>query len=328
MKNLFIPTLAAGLAILLFCPPCPADQLHQLSPALYKDAVSCGIISCPELTEISGLAVSRKTPGLLWAINDSRNPPAVYGLSTKGVLLTTYKVDGATNWDWEDLTGFRYRDADFLIIADVGDNWSKRPFNTLYCVKEPATDRPKNGVLQLEWKMNFRYENGPLDCEAVAVDATNQKIYLLSKRDAIPVLYELPLDMPCKKSMYTARAVAKIRNIPRPTPEDQKQTYGKYWSRPTAMDISADGHILYILTYKHAYVYSRTPDQTWGLALSNPPQQITLPDPSRTMVQREALGLDQTNGNIFITSEKALAPIYVIEPISPQQTDLRKNETR
>jgi len=315
MKNLFIPTLAAGLAILLFCRTCPAEQSRRLSPAPYKDAVSCGIISSPELTEISGLAVSRKTPGLLWAINDSGNPPMLYGLSTKGVLLRTYEIDGATNWDWEDLAGFHYRGEDFLVIADVGDNWSKRFFDTLYCVKEPTPDAQSNGVLPLEWKMNFRYEHGPLDCEAAAVDAANQKIYLLSKRNAVPVLYELPLDMPCKKSMYTARAVAKIKTIPHPTPEDCRQNYGKNRSRPTAMDISADGNTLYILTYKHAYVYSRTPDQTWDLALSNPPQQITLPDPSHTMVQREALGLDQTSGKIFITSEKALAPIYVVAPM-------------
>ena len=103
MKKLFSTTLAAGLAILLFCRTCPADQPRQLSPAPYKDAVRCGIISSPELTEISGLAVSRKTPGLLWAINDSGNSPMLYGLSTKGVLLKTYEVAGATNRDWEDL---------------------------------------------------------------------------------------------------------------------------------------------------------------------------------------------------------------------------------
>jgi len=314
MKHLFIPALAAGVAILLFWGTCPADTPRQPSPAKYKDAVPCGRITSSELTEISGLGVSRKNPGLLWAITDSGNPPEVYGLSTKGVLLKTYKVDEATNWDWEDLAGFRYRGEDFLVIADVGDNWSTRPFNTLYCVKEPLPDSQSNGVLQLEWKMKFIYENGPLDCEAVAVDAANQRIYLLSKRSTEPVLYELPLDMPCKKSMYTARAVAKIRNIPGPTPEDQKQAYGKYRSRPTAMDISADGTTLYILTYKHAYVYSRTPDQTWDLAFSKSPLQITLPDPSKTMVQREALGLDQTSGNIFITSEKTSAPIYVVEP--------------
>lgn len=318
MKNLFIAALAAGLAILLSCRPDPAVPAvpgRQLSPAPYKEAVRCGLISSPELTEISGLAVSRKTPQVLWVINDSNNPPAVYGLSTQGVLLKTYEVAKAKNRDWEDLAGFHYRGEDFLVIADVGDNWSGRSFGTLYCVKEPTPDAQSNGVLPLEWEMNFRYENGPLDCEAVAVDAANQKIYLLSKRKAVPVLYELPLDMPCKKSMYTARAVARIKTIPQPTPEDCRQNYGNNRSRPTAMDISADGNTLYILTYKHAYVYSRTPGQTWDTAFSNPPQQITLPDPSLTMVQREALGLDHTSGKIFISSEKALAPIYMVAPM-------------
>ncbi len=315
MKNLFIPPLAAGLAILLFCGPGSAGPARQLSPAPYKEAVRCGIITSPGLEEISGLAVSRKTPGLLWVINDSSNSPSVYGLSTKGTLLKTYEVAEAKNWDWEDLAGFHYRGEDFLVIADVGDNWSKRFFDTLYCVKEPAPDVQSNGILALEWEMNFRYENGPLDCEAVAVDAANQKIYLLSKRETVPVLYELPLDMPCKKSMYTARAVAKIKTFPQPTPEDCRQNYGKNRSQATAMDISADGNTLYILTYKHAYVYSRTPDQTWDMAFSNPPQQISLPDPSLTMVQREALGVDRTSGKIFISSENALAPIYVVVPM-------------
>jgi hypothetical protein len=295
---------------------CPADTPHQQAPAVYKDAVPCGRITSPQLSEVSGLAVSRKTPGLLWVINDSSNPAEIYGLSTQGVLLKTYKIKGAINWDWEDLAGFRYNGEDFLVIADVGDNWSARPFSTLYCVKEPAPDSQSKG-LELEWKMNFSYENGPLDCEAVAVDAAHQKIYLLSKRSTLQVLYELPLDMAGKKFIYTARAVATIKPIPGPIPKDQKQAYGKYRSLPTAMDISADGNTLYILTYRHAYVYSRTPHQAWDQAFSKHPLQITLPGHSKTLVQREALGLDQTSGKIFITSEKVPAPIYVVEPISP-----------
>lgn len=316
MKHLFIPALAAGLIILLFRGICPAETPRQPVPAAYKDAVPCGRITTPKLSEASGFAVSRQTPGLLWAINDSNNPAEIYGLSIQGVLLKTYKVKGAMNWDWEDLAGYRYNGEDFLVIADVGDNWSARPFSTLYCVKEPAADR-QSGVLDLEWKMNFSYENGPLDCEAVAVDAAHQKIYLLSKRSPLPVLYELPLDMAGKKFMYTARVAATIKPIPGPIPKDPKQAYGKYRSHPTAMDISADGNTLYILTYQHAYVYSRTPDQTWNQAFSTHPQQITLPPSSKTLVQREALGLDHTTGKIFITSEKVPAPIYVAEPVSP-----------
>nr|WP_319396204.1 hypothetical protein [uncultured Desulfobacter sp.] len=316
MKHLSIPALAAGLITLLLWGTCPADALHQQAFAVYKDAVPWGRITSPQLSEVSGLAVSRKTPGLLWVINDSSNPAEIYGLSTQGVLIKTYKIQGAINWDWEDLAGFRYKGEDFLLIADVGDNWSARPFSTLYCVKEPAADNQSRN-LELEWKMNFSYENGPLDCEAVAVDAAQQKIYLLSKRAALPVLYELPLDMAGQKFIYTARTLATIKPIPGPIPKNQKQAYGKYRSLPTAMDISADGNTLYILTYRHAYVYSRTPEQTWDQAFSKHPLQITLPGHSKTLVQREALGLDQTSGKVFITSEKLPAPIYVVEPISP-----------
>nr|WP_319495575.1 SdiA-regulated domain-containing protein [uncultured Desulfobacter sp.] len=319
MKHLFIPALAAGLITLLSWGTCPGDTPHPPAPAAYaayKDAVLCGRITSLKLPEVSGITVSRKTPGLLWVINDSSNPAAIYGLSTKGELLKSYKIEGAINWDWEDLAGFRYKEEDFLVIADVGDNWSARPFSTLYCVKEPAADN-QSETLELEWKMNFSYENGPLDCEAVAVDAAHQKIYLLSKRTAVPILYELPLDMDGKKFMYTARAVATIKPIPGPIPKNQKQAHGKYRSHPTAMDISADGNTLYILTYKHAYAYSRTPDQTWDQAFSRHPLQITLPDRSKALVQREALGLDHTSGKIFITTEKIPAPIYVVEPTSP-----------
>ncbi len=73
--------------------------------------------------------------------------------------------------------------------------------------------------------------------------------------------------------MYTARAVAEIRSASK----GQKQTFGSSRSRPTAMDISAGGNTLYILTYTHAYVYSRTSDQTWDTAFSKRPLQITLP---------------------------------------------------
>lgn len=310
MKKLFSCALATGLGILLFCTPCQAGQV--LADA-YQQPIRCGTVTSSKLQEISGLSVSRISPGLLWVVNDSRNPAELYGISTKGVLLKTFTIEHAANLDWEELAGFHYKGQDFLVIADVGDNRAIRPFASLYCVKEPAPGTG-SGTLVPEWEMRFWFEDGPLDCEAVAVDAANEKIYLLSKRKFEPVLYELPLDMACKKFMYTARAVTEIRTIPGPTDEDLKHNYGKHRSHPTAMDISADGNSLYILTYKNACVYSRTPGQTWASAFSNPPQQITLPDPSKIMVQREALGLDQANGALFITSEKIPAPIYVVKP--------------
>ena len=76
----------------------------------------------------------------------------------------------------------------------------------------------------------------------------------------------------------------------------------KFYATPQMGDFS----------FKH-YLFSRSPGQPWNPAFANPPQQISLPDPSRIMVQREALGLDRTTENIFVTSEKIPAPVYILE---------------
>ncbi len=322
MKNIRILLV---LFSILFAPGiCPAQFKSVIEPAPYKEGVRSGVISSPRLREVSGLSVSRKNSEVLWVLNDSGNQASVFCISPKGAIINEFMVDGAENTDWEDLSGFRLGKQDYLLIADVGDNWSQRSFCTLYCVKEPDLDPDLNqtpnqnqGRLALEWEMRFRYEDGALDCEAVCVDTANRRILLLSKRKAVPVLYELPLETPSGTKMYTARAVAKVKNIPAPTPEDRRERFGRYRSQPTAMDISDDGKKLFILTYKHAYLYTRKKDQTWDAAFLTPPQQISLPDPSLIMIQREALGIDHGTGNIFITSEKAFAPIYKVEPIDP-----------
>jgi hypothetical protein len=43
------------------------------------------------------------------------------------------------------------------------------------------------------WRVRFRFEDGPRDCEAMAVDPEQPRALLLSKRTEPPVLYELTL---------------------------------------------------------------------------------------------------------------------------------------
>ena len=324
MKDCGMKKIIILLALFpLFLTPgvCPAQYKSVIEPAPFKEGVRSGIISSPRLREVSGLAVSRKNSGVLWVLNDGGNQASVFAISPKGGILKEYLVDGAENTDWEDLAGFRLKQKDYLLIADVGDNWSRRSFCTLYCIKEPDPDlNPSSDQshtpdhVALEWEMHFKYEDGALDCEAAAVDTANKRILLLSKRKAVQVLYELPLERPSGTQMYTARAVAKVSNIPAPTPEDRRERFGRYRSQPTAMDITDDGNKLFILTYKQAYLYTRKKNQTWDTAFLTPPKQISLPDPSLIMIQREALGLDHGTGDIFITSEKAFAPIYRVVP--------------
>ncbi len=86
------------------------------------------------------------------------------------------------------------------------------------------------------WSIAFTYEDGPRDCESVAVDIVNEKILLLSKRDQPPVLYEIPLN---KQKNIVAKRLGEIKTLPQPTQNDIRLIkYLNYTTQPTAMDIS------------------------------------------------------------------------------------------
>ena len=81
------------------------------------------------------------------------------------------------------------------------------------------------------------------------------------------------------------------------------------------MDLSADGRTLVVLTYKDAYLFQRDPGRPWQKTLSSPPQRIRLPHPNTgELVQREAICFDPGTGSLVVTSEKASAPIYTLDP--------------
>ena len=107
-----------------------------------------------------------------------------------------------------------------------------------------------------------------------------------------------------------------LKNIPHPTKEDLKVRYGKYRSQPTAMDISPDGMNLVVLTYKHAYLYTRSAGQDWSDAVSKDPECIILPLPDTGVLSiREALCFGGSSMQLFVTSELTPAPIYRLEPL-------------
>jgi len=277
-----------------------------------------GTISNPSIIEASGLATSYQNRNILWVINDGGNPPALFALSAQGETVGEFTIENAQNRGWEDLASFCLNDTNFLMIADVGDNFRMRNFYSLYVVKDPDIQKypsQKDNLLDIAWQIKFQYEDGPKDCEAIAVDPQEKRILLLSKRTKPPILYELPLKLKTTDTILTARRIARLTNIPPPTKGDLKGRNGKYRSLPTAMDLSPDGKTLIILTYQHAYYYRRDTNQTWKEVFLKKPQIILLPHPHTSELKlREALCIDPINGELFVTSEYASAPIYSLKP--------------
>ena len=104
---LFLPGLYPELRL---------NRLHMEAPSL------SGRVTDTDLPEISGLAGSCKTQGLLWMINDSGNANTLFGVSATGQVLGKFNIKDAPNVDWEDLSSFTQGRESYLLIADVGDN--------------------------------------------------------------------------------------------------------------------------------------------------------------------------------------------------------------
>lgn len=75
--------------------------------------------------EMSGLASSRRHPGLVWGVRDSGNPASLYALRQHDdqpgkFSMREVKVAGAKNRDWEDLVYGEENGRGVLYIVDTG----------------------------------------------------------------------------------------------------------------------------------------------------------------------------------------------------------------
>jgi hypothetical protein len=284
-----------------------ASCTHTGYQIIDADIIRSGTIYDRNIGEVSGIAVSFIHEDVVWVINDSGNSASVYALNPKGEGMGTLSIQGVSNNDWEDLASFEYKGKPYILIADVGDNFTKREAYFLHLIEEPDIKKTSDLFslsIKPSWSITYTYEDGPRDCESVAVDMVNKKILLLSKRDKPPVLYELPLK---KQKNAVARKCAEIKPLPR-TRQDNTD-FSKYSNQPTAMDISSDGLSAVVLTYDSAFYFSKRKSADWATVFSGSPKEIRYP-PLR---QAESVCFNRDGSSIFITSEQVPAPLFKID---------------
>lgn len=267
--------------------------------AAAASAQDIGTVQNPALYEISGLTRSLADPNILWGHNDSGHAAVLFRIGLRGEDLGEVKLAGGSLVDWEDIASFIWRGQPALLLADVGDNFGFRDHLTLYAVSDPG----RGDTAELLWSLDFRYPDGARDCESVAVDADRGEILLLSKRDRPPRLYRLPLPEKPPREMQTAEFLGEVRSIPPPDAGDRRREgllRSRYLDMPTAMDISADGRRMVVVTPKDAYLYRRAPRQPWLPALNGAPQIVPLPK----FPQIEAGTFSADGRYLYIASEQ------------------------
>ena len=270
-----------------------AEALTVLSsPVLWM-----GKLESKDLPETSGLAASSTEPNLIFAVNDSGNPPGIYGLTLDGEEAGHWPIDYPYTHDFEDLAAFVLDGKPYLLVADTGDNlhWRSR-LNIL--VFEAPSAVTQGDSLKLAWQFSFNFPAGYRDVESVAVDPGSNSIFLISKRYVPPEVFRLPL----RPSVDVVRAepVVLLKGIPRPTETALREdpTRGAYSSMPTAFDIN--GRDAVVVTYRDAYLYRRKLGESWAEAFSDSPKLIRLPFISGL----ESVAFDARGRYFYVTGER------------------------
>lgn len=265
-----------------------------------------GKLAAPPQNETSGIAASRRTDNLLWVHDDSGGQPVLYGVATDGSRRGALRITGGFNQDWEDVASFVLNDKAWLLIGDIGDNNAKRPFIQLYLIEEPPADKLMpdqefNVTPTATWRVT--YDDGPHDCESLAVDPVERAIYLLTKRDSPPRLYRIALPSLLKGAELAAHQVGLVAHLPQPSSLQSmfKNHLGAFRGWPCAMDFSPDGSRAVVLTYGDVLIFPRPSGETWAAALAREPLELA----THELPQAEAVCFSRDGAAIYVASESS-----------------------
>lgn len=209
------------------------------------------ISQLPEnVDETSGIELH--SPGKVWTFNDSGGEPELYLCDTMGNLLSTIKVPGAWNRDWEDMT---QDDQGNLYIGNIGNNNNDNTDLTIFKIPNPdsvSLDSIQTEVISISYEDQYSFpppkDSMNFDCEAMLWREGN--LYLFSKHRTLPMATNL-YRIPDSAGTYVAKKISSFYTG-EAGPGEHK--FFAYWI--TAADISQDGTKVAIISGKKVWVFS------------------------------------------------------------------------
>jgi hypothetical protein len=306
--------------------PDPADTLSPEARALELCGSSTsfvlGRVASAALDETSGLVASRRHRDVLWAHNDGADDVGVFAVGADGSDLGFHPlvVDGAV--DVEDMAMLSGPDGDDILLADIGDNGSRRPSIRVYRFAEPdpASTQPITDVEVLE----FVYPDRPHNAEVLLVDEDAGRVVIVTKEqrrvEGIPpelgptepsFVFEGPLDghdgVPIELTPVGMLDAPLLETRTVATPPHPTSLLG-LGGLPTGGDVSADGALVALRTYETIWVFPRLPGRTVAEALAGDPCQAAIAPET----QGEAVAF--TARSLVTISEGVAPDIFELRP--------------
>jgi hypothetical protein len=273
--------------------------------SIFHSPKTIGKFQSGEITESSGLVVSRCQENVLWTQNDSGDGPFIFAINRAGDHLGTWKVEDARNLDWEDMATYKDPSGKCVIyVGEIGNSKDgERLEHTIYRFPEPivgetdrTTTRGSALVTEPATELRFSYPDKRRNAEVLLSDPSSGTLYVISKEQSEPAtVYKLKHEFGQQKQIAEKIAEITVPAIP--------------FGMLTGGAISADGRRLVLCDYFAAYEYVLPDgesgfDEIWK-------QKPTVIDLGKRR-QGEAVSYSNDGSSILATSEGRNAPILEV----------------
>jgi len=282
-----------------------------------------GTLQAQDITESSGLARSSMIPNAFWTINDSGNGTDVFLFDEKGKSLARCEMDGARNIDWEAMATWQSDVDHFIVVADTGDNLRTRTSYRIYFAKEPKVKQGKSKLYKKSTPavgVNFVYDSGAMNCEAIGIPPGTNDVYLVEKQFAEkamahpPAIFRLRLpvkDLTEKLSLKRKYRAGRLPEVEVASKVAEFPVYGV-----TGMSFSPNGKRVVIRNYLEMRLFEKQASgddkdkaQDWADIFENQ-EPVVLPMPLQQ--QGEAICFSSDSQSVYVTSEKSKQPIWKV----------------
>jgi len=253
-----------------------------------------GRIRSRDLSEISGLAASRRNPDVLWMHNDGESRE-VFAVATTGKLVARVRVPLQLE-DVEDIAigPGPEKDVDYIYLGDIGDNAQRRREVRVVRFAEPALEAGHDNI-KADGVEEFRlkYPDGARDAEALMVDPATGDVFLVTKDDRRTRLYRMA------GGALNDGGTASLELI----------GYLKV-DAVSGGDISRAGDVIVLRNEKRGWLWQRQVGENVAAALEGAPR-IVLTRGLGQAANGESIGFDFDGSRYYTISEGEFEPIYV-----------------
>lgn len=248
------------------------------------------------VTEASGLAESRRSPGTFYTHDDSGGNAEVFVLADDGSVAAVQPLAGVVNRDWEDIALGPGRKGGLIYIGEIGDNGGSRSSITVYRIPEPEVAGLSEGTVLPAVVPDFvdlEYPDGARDAEALLVDPLTGDIYVITKREA-------------RSRVYRVRS-PEFRGESRTLEFVGELGFGGV----VAADVCPDGQTVLVKTYPEVFAYISDAGVEDALAGAPVPR---LYEPQISFLQDETVAADPWCTGYSVLPEGSGAPLARYTP--------------